>query len=242
MVWTIYIIIFSYFVLGGIGFFFINRRKNADEANKSWTKFITYFFIIHILFFSIVLDPLAFRFLSVFIIAVGFYELTQLFRKSGCFGKTFFIFSIIIFFIFSFGLFLFSGMDKGLILFTFLVLSIFDSFSQISGQLFGRKKLLPKISPQKTLEGLIGGAITAVLSALLLESLINLPTFGVLELTCGVVVFAFTGDILSSFYKRKYNVKDFSKLIPGHGGVLDRFDSMISGGALVGFTGFLTNL
>ena len=61
MIWTIYFIILIYFTLGFTGFYIINRKKKRDEARNSWVKFITYFFIIHILFFSILFFPVVFK-------------------------------------------------------------------------------------------------------------------------------------------------------------------------------------
>ena len=135
----------------------------------------------------------------------------------------------------SMGLVLFSTLQKELILFSFVVLSIFDSFSQITGQLWGRKKLLPKTSPNKTLGGFIGGGLIAIGSAFLLKNLFDGSELKLIILTLGIVLFAFAGDFAASFYKRKFNAKDYSKLIPGHGGFLDRFDSLISAGAWVAF-------
>uniref|UniRef100_UPI0032175C6F phosphatidate cytidylyltransferase n=1 Tax=uncultured Draconibacterium sp. TaxID=1573823 RepID=UPI0032175C6F len=233
MITTIYVIIFTYFVLGGIGFYFINRRKEKEVARKSWTKFIAYFFIIHILFFSIVINPNAFKWLAALIVSVGASELLKLFRRANYTQKVFFSFSVILFGVFAIGFLIFSTLDKELILFAFLILSIFDAFSQISGQLWGKTKIAPEISPNKTVGGTVGGAIFAILSALLLRGLYNEPWFLALILAAGVIVFAFVGDILASLYKRKFGVKDYSNLIPGHGGFLDRFDSLIAGGAWV---------
>jgi phosphatidate cytidylyltransferase len=242
MIRTMYIIVLIYFLLGFIAFYFINRKKEPLQARKSWIKTITYFFIINLVFFSIVINPIVFRYLAVIVIIAGFLELFKLFRESGYKMKNIFMFSTIIFTVFSFGFFVFSGMEKGLILFTFMILSIFDSFSQITGELLGRKKLFPKISPQKTVEGLIGGAIVAILSALLLKSLISAPSFKAMLMAAGVVIFAFIGDISKSYYKRKYNVKDFSNLIPENGGFLDRFDSLIAGGAWITLLRLLINV
>lgn len=241
MIRTIYIIILAYFILGAAGFYFINRKKDLHEARKNWIKLFTYFLIINILFFSIIINPLVFRGLSVLIMITGLYELFKLFRQSGFNQKIFFLVSVLVFGLFSLGFFWFSGLEKGLILFSFLVLSIFDSFSQITGQLWGRRKILPGISPEKTAEGLIGGSLIAILTSLLIKGLITAPSFRTILLAAGVVVFAFIGDISTSYYKRRYHVKDFSTLIPGHGGILDRFDSLIAGGAWIAFSGFLFN-
>ncbi len=236
---TIYWIIVAYFILGAVGFFFINRNKKPAEARKSWIKYGTYCVIIHILFFSMVIYPLIFRCLSVLIIGMGCYELFVLYRKSGYRQTLFFLLSIGVFSVFSMGFFLFGGLDKGQILFVFLVLSVFDSFSQISGQLWGRRKIVPKISPQKTWEGLAGGILTALISAVFFDGLIGVPPLKAIQLAAGIVIFAFIGDILASLYKRKFKVKDFSRLIPGHGGFLDRFDSLIAGGAWIALLKFV---
>jgi len=233
MIRTIYIISLAYFVLAAVAFYFINRRKQAHEARNTWIKLGTYFLIVHVIFFTVVFLPLAFRILAGIIIFMGFYELHKLYRESGFNQKSFYWRSVVLFAVFSLGFYLYSGLDKGLILFTFLVLCIFDGFSQITGQLFGRRKLFPKISPNKTVEGLIGGTLIAVLSALLIEKLIYAEALRAMLMAFGIAVFAFVGDVATSYYKRKFHVKDFSNMIPGHGGFLDRFDSLIGGGAWI---------
>lgn len=233
LIWTIYMVILIYFLVGGIGFYVINRKKPPSIARKSYVKFITYFLIINILFFSIVFWPRFFHFLTLVIIGVGFYEVIRLFVTSGRQYVGFFILSSLLFILLSGGFYLYSTMNSKLILFGFLIISIFDSFSQISGQLWGHKKILPKISPNKTVGGILGGAIIALLSGFLLGGLYEASFIDRLVLIGGAIVFAFLGDTLASMYKRKYNVKDYSQLIPGHGGVLDRFDSLIAGGAWV---------
>lgn len=233
MILTIYIIILSYFLLGAVGFYFINRKKDPNIARESWKKYITYFIIIHALFFGIVFNPLIFRILAVAIILIGAFELVNIFRKSGYGKQGFFGFSLFLFVILAAGFFQFSGLNKWLVLFTFLVLSIFDAFSQICGQLWGKTKLFPAISPGKTVEGLLGGIFVAVASSLLLQSLIEFSIGKTLLIATGIVLFAFSGDLAASVYKRRYKVQDFSQILPGHGGFLDRFDSMIAGGAFV---------
>ncbi len=233
MIRTIYIIILVYFVLGAIGFYFINRRKEAHVARKNRTKLFTYFLIINIVFFSIVIEPLVFRYLAVIIILAGFLEIYTVLKRSGYSRKGFFILSLIVFVIISFGFYAFSLLEKELILYTFIILSVFDSFSQITGQIWGKTKLFPNISPNKTLEGLIGGALIAGISAFLLRGLLAADSLNKVFLVTGVLVFAFLGDIGTSYYKRNYNLKDFNNLIPGHGGFLDRFDSLIAGGAWI---------
>lgn len=233
MIRAIYYIILIYFLLGGIAFYIINRKKDPAVAKESYTKFGMYFLIINALFFSITINSIAFHFISVIIIAGGLWELFKLYKNSGFQKKGFFVLSVLIYAVLSLGFVVFSGYESGLILFAFLVLSIFDSFSQITGQLWGRKKLFPEISPKKTVGGLVGGTLVALVSSYLLKDLYAGETTEALVLAIGVIVFAFAGDLSASYYKRKFGVKDFSKLIPGHGGLLDRFDSLIAGSAWV---------
>ena len=236
MIWTIYLVILIYFVLGFIGFYFINRKKEHVEARKSWLKYFTYFIIIHILFFSIAFFPALFRIICLIVIAGGLYEIIKVYIESGNNKQFVFYIALLIYSLLSIGFYVFSGYNRGLILFSFLIVSIFGSFSQIIGQIWGRKRLFKKISPQKTVEGFIGGILMAVASAWLLVGLLTGTDFIPMRLATGIVFFAFLGDMITSMYKRKYGVKDFSNLIPGHGGFLDRFDSLIAGGAFVAIT------
>ena len=233
MILTIYLIILAYFIIGGTLFYFIYRNREPEIALQNRNKFISYFVIINILFISIVFYPLVFHYLALLIVLVGLAEVINLFRKSGYSRKGFFSFSMFIFIVFSGGFICFSRMENNLILFTFLVISIFDAFSQISGQILGKRKLFPSVSPKKTIEGLIGGGIIAILSAFLFDGLtgnLDIPT---LALSSGIILFAFFGDAATSIYKRKYSVKDFSNLIPGHGGFLDRFDGLLAGALFI---------
>jgi phosphatidate cytidylyltransferase len=233
----IYSIILAYFILGGIGFYLINRNKAPEIARKSYTKFGVYFIIINVIFFSMTIQPLLFSVLTFIIMWVGFMELFNLLGKSGFKHIPFFILSLTVYSAFSFCFLFFWMLRKELTLFTFLILSIFDSFSQISGQLVGRTKILPQVSPGKTWEGLAGGTLVAITGAFLLKGLYEEGSTPELFIfTLGTLFFAFTGDTLASLFKRKYKVKDYSKLIPGHGGFLDRFDSLIAGGAWAALT------
>lgn len=235
MILTVYIFILSYFLLGAIAFYFINRKKEKSVARKSWTKFISYFVIIHILFFSITIKLVFFQILVGVIIIFGVFELLKLYiaskyKQSGVVFVSFVIYAIL-----ATGLWRFAAMDRNLVLFAFLILSIFDAFSQISGQLWGKTKIVPRVSPNKTFEGSVGGGIVAFISGFFLHGLYDDKWYRVAALTLGIIVFAFIGDLAASLYKRKFGVKDYSNLIPGHGGFLDRFDSLICGGAWVAY-------
>lgn len=233
MILHIYIVILAYFLLGAIGFYFINRKKDKKSARKNRRKIFTYFLIVNVLFFSIIWHSVAFQTVSVIILLMGAIELIKLFVQSGYRKKGFFMLSFLVFLVMGAGFYFFSTLEQGLVLFTFLITAVFDSFSQISGQLAGNHRILPNVSPGKTWEGTTGGIIVAIASAFLLNSLIDLNNWHTLFLTFGIILFAFTGDAVTSLYKRTYQVKDFAKVLPGHGGFLDRFDSFIPAGALM---------
>jgi len=109
----------------------------------------------------------------------------------------------------------------------FILVSVADSFSQLWGKLFGRHKLCPYLSPGKTLEGFLGGIVTTVVVSILLGFLI--PEYSIKELAISGLIISIAstgGDLIFSAIKRKLNIKDFSNLLPGHGGIFDRFDSL----------------
>ncbi len=111
-------------------------------------------------------------------------------------------------------------------LFIFTVIS-FDIFSYIFGKSFGSRKLI-KLSPNKTVEGFLGGFFISLFFTLILAYFYGIKiNFEFLCFTVLIIIFAFIGDIIESFFKRKNNLKNSSELIPGHGGIFDRFDSFL---------------
>ena len=111
-------------------------------------------------------------------------------------------------------------------LFVFIIV-IFDTFSYIIGKFFGKNKLI-KISPNKTIEGLFGGVIISLVMSLLFIFLLDINlNIEIVIFILTIITFAFVGDIIESFFKRKNKLKNSSKLIPGHGGIFDRFDSFL---------------
>ena len=104
---------------------------------------------------------------------------------------------------------------------------IFDSFSLIGGKLIGGKKLIPKISPNKTYSGLITGFIALLFISFITLEYNSMFDYTIIFYTFCIGVFAFLGDALESYLKRKFNIKDMSNLLPGHGGILDRMDAFI---------------
>jgi phosphatidate cytidylyltransferase len=116
-----------------------------------------------------------------------------------------------------------------LIFFLLLVVWLGDAGAYYVGKSLGKRKLSPRISPKKTIEGLIGGIVTSIVAALVIHftffrelPLLHAVVAGVILSIAGVI-----GDLAESMWKRSAAVKDSGTLIPGHGGFLDRFDSIL---------------
>ena len=109
----------------------------------------------------------------------------------------------------------------------FIISFMTDTFAYFSGYLFGKHKLIPSISPKKTIEGSIGGVLGSTICCVIFGYLFKLDiTHMILVGSIGSIVAQF-GDLFASAIKRYVGIKDYGKLIPGHGGILDRFDSVI---------------
>lgn len=119
----------------------------------------------------------------------------------------------------------FTKLHYTLLLTTYVFIVIFDGMSQTGGQLLGRRKLAPAVSPNKTWEGLIIGVVSAS-AALVYVSEARTETC--IQYCVIFAVLALAGDLACSKAKRLGGIKDFGKTLPGHGGVLDRFDSFLA--------------
>lgn len=116
----------------------------------------------------------------------------------------------------------------------FLAAWMTDTMAYFSGRLFGKHKLCPKVSPKKTVEGSVGGTVFCALSFLLYGFIVgkisgltpNYPMLFVSGLAMSLV--SQVGDLAASLIKREHGVKDYGKIMPGHGGIMDRFDSIIA--------------
>ncbi|GGD26332.1 phosphatidate cytidylyltransferase [Hyunsoonleella pacifica] len=110
----------------------------------------------------------------------------------------------------------------------FILVWINDSFAYLVGKNFGRQKLFEKISPKKTVEGFLGGLFFACITSYFISSFTGTLNFtNWLMLSITVAVFGTLGDLIESKFKRQANVKDSGTIMPGHGGLLDRLDSII---------------
>ena len=115
----------------------------------------------------------------------------------------------------------------------FLIAWLTDTFAYFTGFFIGKHKLIPKVSPKKTIEGSIGGIVGAIVIVILYQYicskiLIIEPNYikgTIIAIVCSIA--SQFGDLAASCIKREHDVKDFGNIMPGHGGVLDRFDSVI---------------
>jgi phosphatidate cytidylyltransferase len=115
------------------------------------------------------------------------------------------------------------------LIYLLLIVIITDSFALFIGSLIGRHKCAPLISPKKTWEGCIGGSLVGSIIATIfyLNVIGSVSLFKLLLITLVLSIIGQIGDLAFSKIKRENNIKDYSNLIPGHGGVLDRIDSLI---------------
>jgi phosphatidate cytidylyltransferase len=109
----------------------------------------------------------------------------------------------------------------------FLIVWSTDTGALVFGKLIGGRKLWPAVSPGKTWAGTIGGTVTAMMIYALFAALLSLPPGPSLIFAAGISIVAHLGDLLESGLKRHFGTKDSGGLIPGHGGALDRMDSML---------------
>lgn len=128
-------------------------------------------------------------------------------------------------------MYFFETRESGLIyiLYALLIVWLTDTGAYLFGKAFGRRKLWPQISPNKTIEGSLGGTLISVIIPVVfvLTGLMEGSLWLLIPFTIVLSIFGQMGDLVESALKRHFDVKDSGTFLPGHGGILDRFDSFI---------------
>jgi len=127
-----------------------------------------------------------------------------------------------------------SANGQYLFLLVFISAWVSDTGAYFAGVFFGKHKLIPDVSPKKTVEGAVGGLLCCLLGfivfGVVLERFFSCDPCYILLAVMGVLlcIISICGDLIASLVKRNYELKDYGNLIPGHGGIMDRFDSIIA--------------
>ena len=228
------VVIAGGFLLGGLLMALSGLRLGAEMRRRRWLKFAVYFVIVQGVLGCAFLGTPWLVGLALVILVVGAWELYGVTAQLSAPRRAITSAVAVIYVVLG------SGFVATLLIlpppraaFLYVVVAAFDGFSQVVGQWLGRRQLAPRLSPGKTVEGLIGGCGAAVALAWAIRDLASLTSVAAVGSALAIVSCALAGDLAASWLKRRAGVKDFSALLPGQGGMLDRFDSFIGAGALL---------
>ena len=159
-------LIMAHFLSGAIWMIVINRKVETGIVREQWTKYMIYLLLFNILWHSIVWFESLFPILGYLIMFAGLVEWLNAIKSNS--RK---IWLAMAFMLVMAGFWRFLYLDKTEILYTFFVVVLFDGSCQVVGQLVGKRNLFPKISPRKTVEGLVGGTIVTLATSLLVKNI-----------------------------------------------------------------------
>lgn len=232
MIGTIVQVTLPGFVLGALIMAMANRRVPADLARARWLKLAVFGVIVHAVLGAAALGRAWVVGLLCTILVVGAVELNGAWRRIprprprrvwAIYAVTAVLCLVVT-----------GRLPTATFAFLFLVAATFDGFSQVVGQWLGRRQLVPRLSPGKTVEGLLGGLVGAAVVAVLARGLVPLALPVAPAVGAAIGLAALGGDLAASWVKRRAGLKDYSASLPGQGGFLDRFDSLLGAMALVG--------
>ena len=229
------------FLLSLALFFEWMKVSKASRKKKIIFLLLFSFLIFCILGFGALLEPIPF--ITMLGITAWIVIAFQIFfregRLSSSFSFTNFWIGLILISTFCLTCFQFVNGSRLFLLIAIFNVAIFDSGAYIVGKNFGKNSFLPELSPNKTIEGLIGGLASSIVFVTLLYILIEEVSLKASIALMLSIPFALCGDYFFSFLKRKANIKDTGSILPGHGGLLDRVDSHL---AAIPMTAFFSHL
>ncbi len=221
------------FVVGAVLMALSSRSVAVEERRARWLEFATYFLVVHLVVAAALLGRSWLLLFALLITAGGAWEIRRAIARLQGDGERRSIKVVYLIVAVAFMVSILTLPPLAAV-FLYLVVAAFDGFSQVIGQLAGRRLLAPRVSPHKTFEGLCGGIVGAMVIAVLLGTSAGIAIPAALLAGAVIAVCALAGDLCASWLKRRVGIKDFGAILPGQGGVLDRFDSFIAAGALAG--------
>lgn len=219
------------FALGAAFMAVGSRHLPPQLARARWYKLAVFFLIIHVVLAAAALGRTWVEAVVAAILVAGTLELAGAWRRIAA-PKPALIWPV----------FLLAGiaslwsaavLPPPAFAFVFLAAAACDGFSQVTGQWLGRRPLAPRISPAKTVEGFLGGLCAAAAVSALASGLAGLSPARAAVLGILIGVAGLAGDLAASWVKRRAGIKDYSAALPGQGGFLDRFDSLLGALCLV---------
>ena len=243
---TVFFIVMAvHFSLGAAGVAVNNRRLAPGDQKKNRVKFFWYLIIFSIITVSVISGRYTFLAVSVIIFSLCSIEALSAVNRRGLestsdgLKMTVILLTALVILMVFYSVFFFLPLKT--LLFTYAIVVIFDGAGQISGQLTGRHFIKPSVIPGKTWEGFFGGSVSALVTAVILKDMVTFSPSWAFIYGFIICISAFAGDFGASFIKRKLMIKDFSNRLPGQGGFLDRFDSFIAAGSMVGLFSLIFN-
>ncbi|TAG56327.1 MAG: phosphatidate cytidylyltransferase [Cytophagales bacterium] len=237
--WSYLIFVLALGVAGQIEFYKLIKDDGEDPLSK-WGILIG--FLVNILTFFVLANLLPTKVYTLIFVLIGITFITELYRKSSNpFENIAFTLIGIFYVAIPMALLHVAAFSQGkfstqIISGIFFMLWASDSGAYFAGKTLGKHKLFERISPKKTWEGLLGGLALAIILAVILGIYFqDLPTWKWIAMAIIITTIGTYGDLVESMLKRSLQIKDSGTLIPGHGGILDRFDGILLAAPFLAF-------
>lgn len=235
----------AFFILTLLGIREFMKARQNEKQIPDFMRFISYLLMTLLYFQNTLSNNLVFSLDYRLISGIFFILLLPvvLYHDDKKYGvvDAFYLLGGVLFLGYSMSLFyMYRSIDLKVIIFLLLITIVTDSYAYFIGRLIGKNKLLEEISPNKTWEGTIGGSLVATFVCTIYYTVVINNASSIIEVGLIVLFLSLVGqfgDLFFSSIKRKFKIKDFSNIMPGHGGVLDRLDSIIF--VLLAFTFFI---